>query len=214
MHSLNCQVNNHLFSQKYSMRKFNLSSLLLFRAVVDVDICYCINKYLLANNLKLIILPATIMLIMGYIPICLGETWVDKDGKMDVSIDYETITIRDYNNFEYFDYIYGQITNDAFNDENIFQLRIGFDVTDNIATDFIPSSSVEAYEEHGLKVIKIETYGSIFAINAFQFLLDQGMRLELSVSDKNFYFSVLLSKWHELQLDTLASNITPNSFTK
>jgi hypothetical protein len=110
---------------------------------------------------KLHFLLPSIMLFIGYIPICFGDTWVDKDGKMDVAIDYETITIRDYNNFEYFDYIYGQITNDAFNDDNIFQLRIGFDVTDNIATDFIASSSVEAYEEDGLKVIKIETYGSI-----------------------------------------------------
>ena len=58
-----------------------------------------------------------VFFLLTIIPFSFADTWVDEDGLMDVSIEiweegeiYEyLVTIRDYNNFEYFDYIYEQI---------------------------------------------------------------------------------------------------------
>jgi len=133
-----------------------------------------------------------------------ADTWIDKNGLMDVSIDMligqptfnHKVIIRDFNNFEYFEYIYKKIERGEFSEGNILQLRIGFEI-ENIATDFIPIKTSKVYEEKNHKVIEITTTNSLFSLNAFEFMLNAGARLKLSVSDNDKYFAVILNKWHE-----------------
>ena len=135
----------------------------------------------------------------------LGETWIDIDGSMDVTIEMSgdeqsnsdhIVKIRDLDNFEYFDYIYNKIKNNEINDDNNLRLKIGFDV-ENSALDLIFLKSFKAYEENEHKVIELTTINALFTLNAFNFMLDKGAKSKLYVGDNHKYFTVLLNKWHE-----------------
>jgi hypothetical protein len=162
--------------------------------------------YFITTNLKFILF---FLISSVFISNVFAHTWIDVDGLMDVSIemtDEETITyhhkvtIRDFNNFEYFNYIYEKIQEEELDDENILQLRIGFE-GENIATDLIFVNYFRAFEEDDYKVIELTTKNSLFTLNAFEYMLNAGARLKMSLSDNEKYFSVLLNKWHEYDSD-------------
>jgi hypothetical protein len=149
-----------------------------------------------------------VFFLLTIIPFSFADTWVDEDGLMDVSIEiweegeiYEyLVTIRDYNNFEYFDYIYEQIIENKINDENLLILKVGMDIPgfDGEASDIVFHNKVEAFEENGYKTIRLQTFNSIYMLYSYKYFLEKGMNMRMSVQDNNRFFAVTLSKWHEL----------------
>ena len=151
------------------------------------------------------LIAASSILVSIMCNIALAEVWVDKAGKVTVEIAiseepqyHHEITITDYGDSKYFNYIYDGLRNNSYEEGLYPLLKIGFDTDENrLATDFIMLDTAEALQNRGFSAIRLKSSNSLFTLTAYEYMLLQGVALQITVSDSDYFFLLNLSKWNE-----------------
>ena len=150
-------------------------------------------------------IAASSILVCIMCNIALAEVWVDKAGELTVEIAiseepqyHHEITITDYGDSKYFNYIYDGLSSSSYEEGLYPLLKIGFDTGENKpATDFIMLDTAEALQNRGFSAIRLKSSNSLFTLTAYEYMLMQGVALKMTVSDSEYFFLLNLSKWNE-----------------